>query len=267
MTTYDQYISWTGFKKFVSCPQSYYLEYIEDNLPKVRDERNTLRGNTMHTLLEEYIAQGVNNTSWLMSNVDRIWNELVSNSYVVWKHKDDEEQLKTKLYQWTQNLARILDELKIDVNKCQSEVKADSYIMLGKYKVKMGARVDLILKTKLGDTIFFDLKASENKSIMEFDQIVWYAIVMGLYLGSSTQPKYGGYLLPGFDYIKIYEVPTDAKSSLLGRLHKVVKQIDEKIWTPIPENSKCYRCPVKHACPLVGKALPHKSGLITLGEL
>lgn len=269
MRDFDQYLSYTGFKKYCACPQSYYLEYIEKKRPDVEDQRNTLNGNSLHQLLEDYIKLGVGDTQWLIDNSDRVWDETLANSYVIWKHDNDSHDVLTKMRKFTKNLAELLDNTKINeaiINGTASpELKADTVVNINGTRLKMAGRLDLVIKNSYNDYTFYDLKASENRAIMEFDQLVWYSIVLGAHLKDMEQPKMGGYILPGFSEIKTYSIPQAAREKLLARLEEVLRRIREGIWTPIPEDKMCFWCPVKYCCPVKGKLIPHGSGVIQLG--
>lgn len=266
MSEYDLYLSYTGFKKYVTCPQSYYQEYIQRKRPPIEDQRNVLNGNSLHNLLEEYINLKENNTSWLVENIGRVWRETLDKcESVQWRHENDAKELLQKAKRWTSTLANLFDESHFDVTKCKAELKADTIVKVGDYRIKMGARLDVVHKNSYNDYMFFDLKASENRAVMEFDQIVWYSIVFGEYLQNSSQPKYGGYILPGFNEIKLYEIPLETKQKLLARLEEVTTRIKNEIWTPNPDDKRCYWCSVSYVCPVKGALIPHGSGAIYLG--
>ena len=269
MSNFDQYLSYTGFKKYVSCPQSYYLEYIEKKRPKVEDSRNMLNGNSLHQLLEDYIKLGEGDTQWLLDNGDRVWDETLADSYVIWKHDEDAQNVLGKMRMFTTNLAALLDDTTINEaimdGSASPELKADTVVNVNGTYLKMAGRLDLVIKNRYNDYTFYDLKASENRSIMEFDQLVWYSIVLGAYLNRMDQPVMGGYLLPGFNEIKTYKIPQEAREKLLARLEEVLRRIRQKIWTPMPEDRMCFWCPVKYLCPVKGKLIPHGSGMIQLG--
>jgi len=269
MSNFDQYLSYTGFKKYVSCPQSYYLEYIEKKRPKVEDSRNMLNGNSLHQLLEDYIKLGEGDTQWLLDNGDRVWDETLADSYVIWKHDEDAQNVLGKMRMFTTNLAALLDDTTINEaimdGSASPELKADTVVNVNGTYLKMAGRLDLVIKNRYNDYIFYDLKASENRAIMEFDQLVWYSVVLGAYLGDMEQPTMGGYILPGFNEVKTYKIPQEAREKLLTRLEEVLRRIREKIWTPMPEDKTCFWCPVKYCCPVKGKLIPHGSGMIQLG--
>lgn len=267
MNNYDQYLSYTGFSKYVECPQSYYLEYVMRKRPPMEDQRNTLNGNAMHTLLEDYINRGEDDVQWLNDNIDRVWNATVekADGAITWRHDDDARDLLIKVRGWTSKLAGLLENSGIKVSECEAELKADTVVDVNGIKLKMGARLDIVRKNSYNDYMILDLKASENKEVMKFDQLVWYAIAFGAYMGDNTQPKAGGYILPGFDTIKMYQIPQEAKDNLLKRIEEVLKRISAGVWTPNPSDKTCFWCPVKHMCPVKGQLIPHGSGLIHLG--
>jgi CRISPR/Cas system-associated exonuclease Cas4 (RecB family) len=266
MSRYDMYLSYTGFKKYVSCPQSYYLEYIERKRPKVQDGRNTLNGNAMHNLLEDYINRGEREPEYFIENIDRVWHEtMLDCEHIVWRHDDDANNLLRKAREWAVNLADLMEEADLDLAKCESELKADTVVNVNGIRLKMGARLDIVMKNSYNDYVFFDLKASENRAVMEFDQLVWYSIALGAYLGDKSQPKVGGYILPGFKEVKAYHINDKAKDRLMRRLSQVLENIQNKKFDPLPEDKKCYWCDVAFACPVKGALIPHGSGTIQLG--
>ena len=267
MRAYDQYLSYSGFKCANECMQQYYLNYIMKKRPPMEDQRNTLNGNTLHNLLEEYITIGENNVAWLGENIKRVWNDTLNScEFITFRHNDDAQELLEKATRWVSVLETLLENSGIDIARCEAELKADTIVQVGKYKVKMGARLDIVYKSEYNNYMILDLKASENRAVMAFDQLVWYSIVLGEYLGDKSQPKGCGYILPGFNELPTYHVPEEAKIALLGRLEKAIDKIKAEEWTPTPEDKQCYWCAVKYCCPVKGKLIPHGSGLIQLGQ-
>lgn len=261
---YDRYLSYSGFTKFQECPQSYYLEYIQKKRPKVIDERNTLNGNTLHNLMEEYIENGVNRPEWLRENLERVWHETADKAaHIVWRHDNDAEELRAKARKWTDTLATMFEKPLLNPERLIPELKTDTIVQVGDYRVKMGGRLDIVLKGNDGKYMFLDLKASESKQIKKFDQIVWYAVTLSAYLDDPEQPQYGGYVLPGLKEMPIYEIPDAAKRKLLLRLEKAMQKMDNEEWAPIPEDRKCFWCNVKHACPVKGAMVAPQSGQVT----
>ena len=261
------YLSYTGFTKLVECPQSYYLEYRMKERPDIQDHRNVLNGNVLHNLLEAYINNGVNDTRWLLDNLNTFWNDYVDNHFIDFKFpvEEDKKALLEKATKWTESLAKLLTDSKIDVGSCIPELKADTDVKVGKYTVRMGARLDVVLRNDSYEYMFLDLKASENRAIMKFDQLVWYSYVLGEYVGDQSKIKACGYILPGFNEIKMYQVPQDAKNKLINRLEEALQVLEKEIWTPKPEARRCFFCPVKHACPEFGAGVPRESGIVELG--
>jgi len=102
---------------------------------------------------------------------------------------------------------------------------------------------------------------------MQFDQIVWYALVLGIYLKDHSQPQAGGYILPGFNEVSLYEVPMSAKQNMINRIWQVMNDIKDEKFDPAPDNSKCYWCSVKHVCPAKGGLMPEGTGIVDLGAL
>jgi hypothetical protein len=262
------YLSYTGFSKYESCPQSYYLEYIKREKPDVEDSRNSFTGNALHKLLEDYIGNGDDNPEWLKKNAVDYWESERDNAdLIVWRHAADADDLLDKMVRWSSSLAELVVQANIKPHQWQSELKVDSNVKLKGSVYRMGGRIDLMRKKDNGDVLFFDLKGSENKSIMKLDQITWYATLLGVYLGDMDQPVAGGYLLPGFNEIKMFKVPEAKKLDLLNRVYAAFQGIKNKEWEPKPEGSRCFWCPVKHACVLHGGAFERKNGIIDLGGI
>lgn len=266
MSSYDMYLSYTGFKKYVSCPQQYKLEYIDRKRPDVEDQRNTLNGNALHNLLEEYIERGVNDTSYFTENIDRVWQETLEGcDHVVWRHDDDSANLQKKARGWAENLGSMFDTHKFDVEQCEPELKADTVVDINGIRLKMAGRLDVVWKTRYNDYMVFDLKASENRAVMDFDQLVWYSIVLSEYLKDPEQPKRVGYILPGFNEIPVYEVPQEAKDKLVARLYQVLTNIQRGHFPAKPEDQKCFWCSVKFACPAKGQLVGQSGGMVYMG--
>lgn len=262
------YLSYTGFSKYQDCPQQYYLEYIAKERPEVEDSRNSFTGSALHCLLEDYILNGEDNPSWLVKNAVPYWEKQIEESeLIVWRHGSDKDELLQKMRKWSISLSSLIKEAKIKPSEWVPEFKADSDISLNGMKVRMGGRIDLMRRKENGDTIFFDLKGSENRSIMKLDQIVWYSVLLGVYLKDMSQPVAGGYLLPGFNEVKLFKVSEAMKVDLLNRLYSAFVGIKEENFEPKPESKRCWWCSVKHACPLYGGALEKKNGIIDLGSV
>lgn len=265
-----KYLSYSGFKKLDDCPFQYYAEYILDERPEVEDERNTIVGNALHWLLEQYIKHGDTDLDFFTRNADVGFDTIKSEAkLIVWRHPQDEQELRDKLKVWGSNLARLMWENKIDPAQCKSEFKADSDIVINGQKFRMGGRIDVLLKMPNGKHVFFDLKASANRSIMVIDQIVWYATLLGIYLGDHSEPAMGGYLLPGMGKkgeVKFYAIPEKSKVDLINRIDGALHIMKNELWTPKPSKSQCFWCPVKHVCPAI-KQTPNVTGAINIGDL
>jgi len=258
------YLSYTGFTKYETCPQAYYQEYILGQRPDIEDARNFFTGNALHKLLEDYIHNKDDDPQWIIDNAEPYWHEEVEvQPLIKWRNDDDADELLGKMIKWSKSLAGLVVEAKIKPEQWQTELKIDSPVNLFGTTVKMGGRVDLLRKKENGDVIFFDLKGSENRSIMKLDQIVWYSTVLGVYLDDMTQPRAGGYILPGFNEIKLYEVSDKNKMSLLRRVHKAFQGIKQQKWDAPIGGCKDFWCIVhgRGAQP----TLENKNGIITLG--
>lgn len=264
------YLSYSGFAKLDECPQQYYAEYILKERPEVEDERNTIVGNALHWLLEQYIKHGDTDLDFFVRNSDVGFDKIKSEAKLLaWRHADDETELRAKLKVWGGNLARLMHEHGIDPAQCKSEFKADSDILIHGQKFRMGGRIDVLLKMPNGKHVFFDLKASANKQIMKIDQIIWYATLMGIYLKDHNEPAMGGYLLPGFGKngeVKFHAVPQQSKVDLINRIARALEIIKNEEWEAKPSDQKCFWCPVKHVCPAI-KQTPPITGAFDLGSL
>lgn len=263
------YISYSGYQKYLECPHAYYVEYVLRERPEVQDERNTLKGNALHQLLEEYILNGEDRPRWMLENAKRVWNEHVdSRKFIHWRHEDDKKELIASYVKWVKELVRLVDVAKIKPENCRPEFKADQILNLevnGKVqKVKLAGRIDLLREKDNGDFIFFDLKASENRSIMKLEQITWYATLMSYYLKDDDQPLAGGYILPGFKEIKLYKIPLEAKMKLMKDIIRVLGCIQRGEFEAKPDPSKYFFCNAKHNCCSAAITGPVETGIVDL---
>lgn len=263
------YISYSGYKKYLECPQAYYLEYVLRERPEVEDSRNTLNGNALHKLLEEWIQNGENDPKWLLQNCVRVWKEHHdAQKLIIWRNPDDKKQVLKKYIKWTQSLAKLVVEANIDPAMCKSEVKTDTDVIMdldkGKTVVRLGGRIDVLRQKADGNYIFFDLKGSENRAIMQLEQIVWYAMMMGLHLKDADQPIAGGYILPGFNEIKMYRITPEAKSKLYADIVRVINAIQNEEFEGVHDDKKYWFCPVKHKCCSAPVQIPQGTGTMNL---
>lgn len=259
------YLSYTGFKKLDSCAKSWELEYLQKKRPPFEDQRNVLKGNALHKLMEAYILGKQDDPRWFVDNAQEYWaNEIKGAKLIKWRGADDEEKQRLKYSEWVVELARLFKKHDLQPTKLMSEFKADTATVINGTKIKLGGRIDVLMKTAKDDYLFLDLKGSERKEVMDFDQIVWYAYLVGLYLKDPSQPKFGGYILPGFQTLKIYRIPDLAKQRLEQRISNAIDTIESKEFPTNPSNSNCFFCPVKYVCPEFGGAIEHKSGIVDL---
>jgi len=237
------YLSYTGFTKYETCPQAYHLEYVLKQRPEVEDARNSFTGSALHTLLEDYIINGDDDPQWIVKNAEEYWEaERDKNELIVWRSDTDEAELLQKMKKWSISLADLIVQAKIKPEQWQAELKVDSNLKLKGKTYRLGGRIDLMRKKDNGDVLFFDLKGSENRSIMKLDQIVWYSVLLGVYLGDMSQPIAGGYILPGFNEIKMYKVPEKKKVELLNRVHKAFQGIENGEFSAKPGGCKDFWC-------------------------
>jgi len=258
------YLSYSGFSKYETCPEAYHLEYVLRERPEIEDERNSFTGSALHKLLEDYIGLGEDNPEWLIKNAVDYWESERDNSkLIVWRHDQDGGELLAKMKKWSISLADLVVQAKIKPHQWASEMKADSDVRLNGEVFRLGGRIDMMRKKDNGDVFFFDLKGSENKSIMKLDQIVWYSVLLGVHLGDMNQPVAGGYLLPGFNEIKMYKISEEKKLELLNRVYGAFKNIQDEKWSSPPGGCKDYWCLIHGG----GRRVPLevKNGIVDLG--
>jgi RecB family exonuclease len=263
----DPYLSYTGFSKLEECSEAYKLEYLMKKRPKVEDARNNIHGNVLHNLLEEWIKRGEFEPEWFNRNVERAWHEQIAREeLIVWKSPTDMQDVYEKTASWAGNLGELLRQYKIDPATCEPEFKADMNVKLGGRNVKLAGRIDVLKTNKAGQKIILDLKASVNRAIMKRDQLVWYSLLTGMRLKDHDAPAACGYLLPGLNEVVMHKITREEKVDLLNRIHRAFDKIEAQEFKPMP-GSACFFCPVKHACPVKGAAVPQKSGITDLSDL
>ncbi len=261
------YLSYTGYSKLNACAESWQREYLLKQRPPFEDQRNVLRGNALHNMMEQYILNKKNDPQWLVDNIDKFWDAEVSKAEVIrWKSPTDQSELQQKVRAWALGLARLFHHNGLDPAQMQAEFKADCNVQLGPHKFKMGGRIDVLMRAKDGKLFFLDLKGSENKDVVKLDQVVWYSILLEQFSGEPA--PYGGYLLPGFpagQQFPLYRVPQEARDKMTERIVAAIDRVKADDFAPTPEDKQCFWCPVKYACTLFGGAIEHKSGVVTLG--
>jgi CRISPR/Cas system-associated exonuclease Cas4 (RecB family) len=263
-----QYLSYTGFMKLEECSEAYRLEYIERKRPKVEDARNNIHGNVLHNMLEEWIKRGQDDAAaWFPRNVEGAWHEqLAKEQLVVWRTPTDMQEVYEKTASWAGNLGVMLEKYKIDPNTCEPEFKADMDVKIAGKQVRLGGRIDILKTNKAGNKVIFDLKASINRQIMKREQLVWYSLLVGMKLKNHDEPTVAGYLLPGLEEVIMHQITREDKTALLNRIHAALTKIESKDFKPSP-GSACFWCPVKHACPVKGEAIPSGTGMIDLSTI
>lgn len=265
------YLSYTGYKTMRDCPESYYRKYVLRQAPPAEDQRNFLKGNALHHMMEAYLDKKENNPQWLRDAALTYWEREIESvkksksQFIEWKNKNDEQENRELFVEWANNLADIFIDKKLVPANMHSEFKADSKATAGGICFKMAGRIDILMESKSGEYVILDLKASASKTIKDLDQLVWYCYLAELHLGKPV--RYAGYIMPAFKELDLREIPQVAKDSLMERVGQALQDIRDEKFDARPENTKCWFCPVKFACSAHGGAVNMKSGIVSLGDL
>lgn len=279
------YLSYTGYTHLRDCPKRYQNMYIRKLRPPMLDQRNTIKGNALHNLLEWYLLNGVDDPNLLVEYAPLYWTKMLTECEekslpLKWVNAVDEKESRAKYIEWAYRLATLMKRHDLTPDRIQPEFKADSYITMGPHRFKMGGRVDILLRNKAGGLVVLDLKGSERKEVMQFDQLVWYAMLTENYLegtkGPTGEPErvtHAGWLLPGFakeeDRIQIFAIPQSARDKLEAN---IIRALDRIVADDFPVNPKtpegkdnCWFCDVKYVCPLFGGSADQSAGVAPLG--
>lgn len=263
------YLSATGYRTYRDCPQQYYYKYILRQKPEFEPQQNFLKGNALHHLMEGYIDGKEKRPDWFRENAPAYWNAeleaVAKNPRHTLEWGAEELAKHGELYlKWADTLAALFERYDFDPALMVSEFKADTYTEAGGVKFKMAGRVDVMIDTTDGGLAVLDLKASANKAITDYDQVVWYSHLAGLKLGKRVD--YVGYILPAFDKVTLSYVPQAARDALMERVGKALNEINAGNLKPgDPQNTPCFFCDFKRVCPAQGGALEHKSGIVQFG--
>lgn len=274
-----QYLSFTGYKTMRDCPESYYRKYVLRQAPPMEDQRNFLKGNACHNLMEAYIIKSKKSGEWtpesavwMAENAEQYWAaeiEKVRNSkrgqFIEWRSSTDEQDQKDMFLKWAGNLSEIFLKHKLNPKFMLPEFKADSKATAGGHLFTMGGRIDILMGTPKKELIVLDLKASSNAQVKDLDQLVWYSVLTEIKLGRKID--YAGYILPAFTKTDIRRIPQEAKDTLMQRVGQALQDIKDKKFSPRPEKSLCFFCPVKFACSEFGGAVENKNGIVSLDGL
>ncbi len=269
------WLSFTGYRTFRDCPEQYYHKYIMRRKPDTEDQKNFVKGNALHHLLEKYLEQKEQRPDWFRIKAAAQWDEELAainknpRHTLQWTATEAKKQKATYL-EWASNLADIFAKFGFDPNKMVSEFVADTFTELNGIKFKMVGRIDVMADTNNGGLCVLDLKASANKSIKDYDQVVFYSQLAEMKLGKKVD--YVGYILPAFGEVTLHYVPQEARDALMKRVGDAVvsitdaKQSGTDLIPGKPKARPCFWCDLKPHCSIYGGAMEQMAGTVQLGK-
>lgn len=252
------YLSYTGYKTGRDCLHQFHGKYILREKPDEEFQDNFFKGNALHHLLEGYIDNKAD-FSWVGENAENYWKAELAAVAKKPKHKLSWDAAGHKKHhdlfiKWAGNLEKLLRDNNLVSTSLISEFNADTATKIGKYRIKMAGRVDVMLETLDGKIAVLDLKASANRSITDWDQLIWYSQLVQLKTGKVVD--YVGYILPAFNEVNIHHVPQSSRDALMVRVEEFLQKVDANHFPPgHTDTAPCYFCTYKYRCPRYGGAV------------
>jgi CRISPR/Cas system-associated exonuclease Cas4 (RecB family) len=186
------YLSFSGWKKFVTCPRSYWYSYVDKTvLPTPENRVNSVYGSTVGRLFELFYSEQI----WKKSNTTDILLGMIDDELDATLKKEE----RSGMIDWSDEKAnyKSREELVADIREtiprglsiirmhrlvghdAQAEVKLDTIID----GHMIGGRADFVM-TRVAphnDLVILDGKGSRHRDTFVDDrQLLWYAMLYRL---------------------------------------------------------------------------------------
>ena len=237
------YLSYSGFKKWTSCPYEYYHDYVAKTVPiKPENGANTLYGSTTGSLYEifykEQLWRSKNPEEELLRRVEPTLNWVIEKELkkrvIRWKPEDkdsnytDREQLLRDIRETVPRGLQIIRQHRLIGPQTDAEVVLDRDILFGSKVHRIGGRTDFIIRrvppTK--DLLILDGKGSRHRQkYVDIRQLRWYGWLYEL--GTGVLPD-----LVGFVYWR--SEPQEAVD-LFPILRREIDKLRDQVATAIQE--------------------------------
>ncbi len=186
------YLSFSGWKKFVTCPRSYWYTYVDKTVLHTPENRvNSIYGSTVGRLFELFYNEQI----WKKSNTKDILLGMVEDELDETLRKEE----RTGMIEWSDSKAnyKSREELTADIREtiprglsiirlhrlighdAKAEVKLDTVIN----GHMIGGRADFVMTrvAPFDDLVILDGKGSRHRgSYVDDRQLLWYAMLYRL---------------------------------------------------------------------------------------
>lgn len=255
-------VSWSRIKNFEACHQRTKL-LIDGNKSKVIDGRAFLPGTLADRAMRMWLEQGKITQKWepgsMVTYLDSLWEDHVGEGaeYTIkWKGdaKKDKKKVLTQVTDALTRLEPILFE-KVVPFPYQPEYRFTSTMGIKDLSgqtvhVEIFGAVDVAVLYPNDNYGLFDLKLTENKAYIEscLGQLVFYSIAFRGWTG--VWPKEFALWSPLMNPAVIPLVLTQEDIRYMqSRIMAYCQGIWREDWSLTRDESNCYNCITKHACP------------------
>jgi CRISPR/Cas system-associated exonuclease Cas4 (RecB family) len=247
----NNYISYSSFKCYNTCPKKYWFSYISKPIID-RDPRNALFGLAIGRIFEIFYNENL----WKREDCDVYVLNLIDTciGYACSEKRFDVssdqsflDQIKSDLLCFVPKSMSVIRKHKLLSMNSHSEVKLNVDYSYNNTKIKLGGRADFI--HYIEDQVWIiDGKGSKyREQYTDTDQLVWYAIQH--YLKYQKAPA-----RLGFWYYRFYDDPiqwvqydADSMRSLLSKAMNTISNINSGKFVA-STSFNCEMCDYKKIC-------------------
>ena len=252
MASYDMYLSYSGRKTYLSCPQKYYFRYVKKQ-EAVDDPRKALFGMAMGKLFEWFY----NKKLWAIKNpeeeclrasdqaIDDVCDEKRFDRSL---HRDFMADLHRDVREFIPSTIKAIREHKLLNVSSRSEVDLTVDYSSKKHgmTLRIGGRSDFVHGPK--PVWIVDGKGSVHREkYVDSEQLIWYALQH--YLKYHVAPERLGFLHYRFpkDPVQWIAYDEQAMRANLAKTFEVVVKIRNGEFSAIP-SGECHRCDFRTVC-------------------
>lgn len=253
-----QYLSYSGWSMYETCPLQYKRRYIDLDRG-VHDPRSSLFGKSIGRVFEYFYDRQMWKMHDPVSEALSVIKESIvyafeDNKYFPDRNNVDDvlfcKNLKDELIQWIPNGVEIIRKHKLLSEHTKTELNLDTIYKSDKYDfpVKMGGRADFVHGMK--EPWILDGKGG-SKEWVDSSQLIWYATQH--YLKFHVAPVRLGYIFWKYVDEPITWIDYDSSDIryCVKQVYQAANNIRLKMFDPKP-SSKCKICSYKTSCE-VGK--------------
>lgn len=251
----DNYLSYSGFKSYKTCPKKYEFCYIL-KVPYVYDPKSSMLGSALGKVLEWFYSKKF----WADPNsLDKCYSSV--DSALEWTYRKNKFDSKTEPIFCRDLKIQVIDMIPQSIRIIKekqfltvySRVEVDLSVMATHpqydFDLKIGGRCDFIHGHNQKNVYITDGKASKWKDKhVDADQLIMYGIQH--YLRFHVVPSQLGFVFWAFPDDPVKWIEYDAKSmkNLYDEIFAVYHKIRLKLFNPTP-SPECKLCNYKLQCP------------------